>query len=52
MFQAAIGPQHLSTLPSAPMPRFGSAKRPDMSIKNGAPGPGAYQIKSVVGERL
>ncbi|KAK9840151.1 hypothetical protein WJX74_004174 [Apatococcus lobatus] len=48
----SFGKQALSTMGSAPLPGFGSAKRPSMAVRSVFPGPGAYRTKSSVGDQF
>ena len=47
--QASLGVQQLSTLPSAPLPGFGTGKRPGLAERTGVPGPGAYKARAALG---
>ena len=49
MLQDSLGPQQLSTLQSAPVPGFGTGKRPGMAERLRAPGPGAYKARPALG---
>ena len=52
MLQDSLGPQQLSTLQSAPVPGFGTCKRPGMAERTRAPGPGAYKARPALGAPL
>ena len=41
--------QQLSTLPSAPVPGFGTGKRPGLAERTHVPGPGAYKARPALG---
>ncbi|KAK9795905.1 hypothetical protein WJX73_006623 [Symbiochloris irregularis] len=47
--QDGLGRQVLSTKNSASASRFGTSKRSSMALKTDAPGPGAYKVKSPLG---
>lgn len=50
--QDSLGPQQLLTLQSAPVPGFGTCKRPGMAERMRAPGPGAYKARPALGAPL
>ncbi len=41
--------QQLLTLPSAPVPGFGTGKRPGLAERTHVPGPGAYKARPALG---